>query len=160
MTMLSPVVEWRAAITPFGTISTLALTGVGSLGAIPVGTTSNVVTVRIYNNFAGASSIADALNCVLAVYDDAVHQGIAIVAPSMLQYLQVEVTDYNGVTTGQDTLYYAIGGSVKHPIPVNGGTLGGTTANYATINVIAVIPAIATQAAVSQALWLEYSSTA
>lgn len=157
--MASPVVEWRAATTPFGVVSSLALTGSGSLGAIPVGTQSNVVTIRVYNNFAGASSIADALNCVIAAYDDTVHQGTAINAPSTGLYLQVEVTDYNGVTTGGDTLYYAIGGTTKHPLPVNSGTLGGSSANYATVNVIAVIPATATQGAISQGLWIEYSST-
>lgn len=155
----SPVMEWRSAVSPNGTLSTQPLTGGGFNGAIPVGSTSTVLTVRLYNNFAGAANIADALSCVLAVYDDVVHQGTAVTTPATGQYIQVQVVDYNGNTNGADTQYYGIGGQVKHPIPVNGGTIGGAAANYCTINIQAVLPANATQGTISLGLWLEYSST-
>ena len=157
--MASPVVEWRASTTPFATISTQAFTGAGFGGAIPVGTTSSPVTVRVYNNFAAAGSIADALNCVLAAYDDVVHQGTGINPSTVGLYTQVEVNDYNGVTTGADTSFFAIGGSTKHAIPTNGGTISGTGANYCTVNIQISVPATATQGSVSQGLWIEYSST-
>src|SRR4029077_5136010 len=155
----SPVIEWRSSVTPFGVVSTQALAGGGFGGAIPVGSTSNVVTMRLYNNFAAASSIADALSCVLALYDDVIHQGTAVSTPAVSQYIQVQVLDYNGGTTGGDTNYYGIGGQTKHPIPVNGGTLGGAVANYCTINIRAVLPSTSTQGSVSLGLWVEYSST-
>ena len=156
----SPVVEWRAATTPFGTLSTLALTGSGSGNAIPMGTSSAQVSLRIYNNFAGATGVVDATNCVLAVYDDTTHQGTAVNPPSTSLYVQVQVLDYNGGTTGADTFYYAIGGQVKHALPVNSGTLGGGSSNYVTVSVQVVIPTNATQGSVSQGLWVEYNATA
>jgi hypothetical protein len=119
-----------------------------------------VTSIRVYNNFSAAGGIADATNCILACYDDTTHQGTAITAPCTNFYLSVEVTDYNGVTTGQDTLYYNLGGSAKHSVPVNSGTLSGTGANYFSINVLITVPATATQGAASQGLWLEYNSTA
>ena len=158
----SPVITWNSNTTPFSTITGLALTGSGSSGAVPMGTTSNVAVVRLYNNFAAAAGIADAINCVLAVYDDATHQGVATTTPATAHYLQVEVANYNGSSTGADTQFYAIGGmSVKHPIPTNSGTIGGTGANYVTINIQMVVPAAAPVVGpVSLGLWLEYNSVA
>jgi hypothetical protein len=156
----SPVVEWREVVSPNSVVGTLALTGSAFSGAIPVGTSSNVVSIRVYNNFAAATGIADALSCVLAAYDDAIHEGQATSTPTSAKYLQVSVTDYNGISTGGDgSIYYAIGGATKHTLPVNGGTLGGGAANYATVNLKVVIPATATQGNIVQGLWIEYSST-
>jgi hypothetical protein len=157
--MASPVIEWRAVANPNGIVSTQGLTGGGFGGAIPVGTSSTIFTARLYNNFAAAAGIADALSCVLAVYDDTTHQGSAVTNVASQHYIQVEVIDYNGVTTNGDTVFYPIGGSTKHPIPVNGGTLGGAVANYCTVNIQAVIPSTASQGSVSVGLWCEYSST-
>lgn len=156
----APVIEWRSSITPFGTIASVAITGSGSSGAVPIGTSSNVATVRLYNNFAAAGSIADATSCVLTSYDDTVHQGIATTVPVTSQYLLVQVVNYNGSTTSADTQYFAIGGSTRHAIPTNSGTLSGTGANYVTINIKINAPSTATQGAISQGLWLEYTSTA
>jgi len=157
--MATPVIEWRNSTNPFAVITSVALAGTGLSGAIPVGTSSNVATVRVYNNFAAAGSIADATSCILAVYDDTSHQGVAINSPTTGLYIQVEVTDYNGVTTGADTNYFALGGQTKHAIPTNSGTIAGAAANYCTVNIKAVVPANAVQGAVSWGLWLEYSST-
>ncbi len=158
---LSPTVEWRAS-TPSYTVQTaIAPTGSGYGGAIPLGTSSNVITLRLYNNFQGGGGIADAVSCVLACYDDTLHQGQATTLPVTNAYLAVSVADYNGTTTGSDGgTYYAIGGSVKHPVPVNSGTIGGATTNYVTINIKIVVPSSATQGAVTQGLWVEYTATA
>lgn len=160
MALTSPVVEWRAAITPFGTLSSLTFSGSGFGGAVPLGTTSNVQTVRLYNNFAAAASIADANNCSLASYDDEIHQGLATTSQVNNHYLQVQVTDYNGVTTGADVSYFSIGGSFKHALPTNGSTISGTGANYVTINLKVSVPAIANNGTITQGVWLEFSSTA
>ena len=157
--MASPVIEWRASTTPFAVISSQAFTGSGFGGAIQVGTSSAVITVRVYNNFAAAGSIVDATNCTLAVYDDTIHQGQATTTPTTGHYVNVKVTDYNGVTTGADTLYFPIGGLTKHAVPVNSGTIAGAVANYITVNIQIVVPTSATQGSVSQGIWLEYSST-
>lgn len=158
---LSPTIEWRASTTPFAVQTGLGFTGSGYGGAIPVGTNSNIVTVRLYNNFQGGGGIADATSCVLACYDDAIHSGLALSTPTTGLYLQVMVIDYNGVTTGQDTQWYGIGGTgTKHAIPVNGGTIGGASTNYVTIQIRYSIPANATQGAVSQGVWLEYNASA
>lgn len=155
-----PTIEWRASTTPFGTLSSLAFTGSGFSGAIPAGTTSGVQTVRIYNNFAAAASIADATSCVIAVYDDTVHQGSATTAATTGLYVNTKVLDYNGTTTGADGSYVAVGGSAKHTIPVNGAVLGGAVANYVTVSFEIVVPSTATQGSVSQGIWLEYNSVA
>jgi hypothetical protein len=159
----SPVMTFNSAITPFPQITSLALSGNGYNGAIPAGSSSTVATILLYNNFAGAASIADALNCVLAVYDNTTNQGSASTAPTYGLYVQVQVTNYNGNTTGADTAYFAIGGQTKHPVPTNSGTISGaingTSGNYITINVMIVVPPTATQSAVTQGLWVEYSST-
>jgi hypothetical protein len=155
----SPVMEWRAAITPFAVITNQAFTGSGFAGAIPVGTNSGAVTIRLYNNFAAAASIADALNCTLACYDDTVHQGIAINPQTTGLYTQIQVLDYNGVTTGADALYYAIGGQTKHALPTNSGTVSGSGANYVEVSIRISIPANATQGSAGGGLWVEYSST-
>ena len=156
----SPVLEWRNVGSPNAVITSLAMTGTGFAGAIPIGTTSNTVVARIYNNFSAAASIADATNCIIASYDDTTHQGTAIAPATTGLYLSVEVNDYNGTTTGADTLFYAIGGSTKHSIPVNSGLLSGTGANYCTVTFQLSVPANAAQGAVSQGVWLEFSSTA
>lgn len=156
----SPVIEWRIVAGPNTVITSLALTGSGYSGAIPLGTSSSVFTVRLYNNYLVAAGIADATNCILASYDDVTHQGTAITGPTLNDYLTVSVADYNGSTTGADTLYYPIGGNTKHLVPVNNAVLSGTGSNYFTINLILVIPMTATQGLLSQGLWLEFSSTA
>lgn len=155
-----PVIEWRQVTSPNSVISSQAFSGSGYSGAIPAGTNSNVVQMRVYNNFSNAASIADATNAVLACYDDTVHQGLAQTTPTTSKYVQVEVVDYNGGTTGQDTTYYPIGGSTKHAVPVNSGTIGGASPNYVTVNIQIAVPSNATQGSVSQGLWLEYNSTA
>lgn len=160
MSQTSPVVEFRSATTPFGVVSGQAMSGAGFAGAIPAGTNSNLVTLRIYNNFAGAANIADATGCVLACYDDAIHQGTAINPPSLNLYVQVQVQDYNGNATGGDSAFFAIGGQTKHALPTNSGTISGTGANYITLNVQVVVPSNAAQGSVSQGLWLEYTATA
>lgn len=155
----SPVVEFRAAGSPNGVISNVAFTGTGFGGAIPIGTTSTVQTIRLYNNFANAAGVADATSCVLAVYDDPIHQSLAISTPTTKAYVQVQVADYNGDSTSGDSQFYPIGGQSKHALPTNGGTLSGTGTNYVTINIqVAVLPG-ATAGAVSQGLWVEYTST-
>jgi hypothetical protein len=156
----SPVVEWRIVAGPNTVLTSQALAGSGFSGAIPLGTSSTLTTIRIYNNFLATAGIADATNCILASYDDTTHQGTAITGPTINNYLTVEVVDYNGTATGADTLYFPIGGNTKHLIPVNGAVLSGTGANYFTINLIIVAPMSATQGLLSQGLWLEYSSTA
>jgi hypothetical protein len=156
----SPVVEWRNVGSPNAVITSLAMTGSGFSGAIPIGTNSSTITARVYNNFAAAGGIADATNCILASYDDTTHQGTAITAATTGLYLGVQVNDYNGTTTGADSLFYAIGGSTKHTVPVNSGLLSGTGANYFTVTFQLSIPASAAQGAVSQGVWLEFSSTA
>lgn len=156
---VSPVIEWRAVASPNGTVSSLTFLGNGFNGAIPAGTSSSQVTIRLYNNFANAASVADALNCVLAIYDDTVHQGLAQNGPTTSQYVQVQCVDYNGNTGGADTQFFAIGSSVKHSIPMNSGTISGSTPNYVTIILQIVVPSTATQGSVSQGLWIEYSST-
>jgi hypothetical protein len=155
-----PVIEWRQVAGPNAVITSQAFSGTGFSGAIPAGTTSTSVQVRVYNNFANAATIADATNAVISCYDDTIHQGAATFVPTTGKYVQVEVIDYNGTTTGQDTVYFAIGGITKHAVPVNSGTLAGAAANYITVNIQIVVPANATQGAVSQGIWLEYSSTA
>jgi hypothetical protein len=156
----SPVVEWRSSTTPFAVITSLAMTGSGYSGAIPLGTVSATATIRVYNNFAAAGGIADATNCILATYDDTTHQGLAISAPVTGLYLSVQVLDYNGTTTGADSVAYLIGGGTKHAVPVNSGTLSGSGSNYFTIVLEIAIPSTAAQGSLSQGLWLEYSSTA
>ena len=159
--VLSPVITWTTSTTPFPALTSLAFTGAGPGGAIPMGTTSGSQTVRLYNNFAAASSIADATGCVLAIYDDAVHQGIATGVPSLSFFAQVQVLNYNGGITGADALFYPIGGITKHPVPTNGGTISGTGANYVTVSLQIVIPASASvQGLLSQGIWLEYNSIA
>lgn len=155
-----PVITWNSATTPYSAITSLAFTGSGYGGAIPSGTISNVNQVRIYNNFAAASGIADATGCVIAVYDDTVHQGSATSAASVGKYVNAEVNDYNGSTTGADGAYLAIGGLAKHAIPVNSGTIGGAVANYVTVSFKIIVPASATQGNISQGIWLEYNSVA
>src|SRR5258707_3455334 len=140
-----PTIEWRASTTPFAVVSSLAFVGTGFGGAIPSGTISTSQQVRIYNNFTNAASIADATNCTLAVYDDTVHQGLASTTPTTTKYVQVEVNDYNGTTTNQDVVFFPIGGSSKHLIPVNSGTIGGSGTNYVTLTIQIAIPSNATQ---------------
>jgi hypothetical protein len=156
----SPVVEFRSSSGGHPVLTSLAFTGTGFGGAIPVGTTSSTQTIRIYNNFAAAGSIADATGCVLAAYDDVIHQGTAVTIPSTGLYVQVEVIDYNGSPTNGDIAWFPIGGQTKHAIPTNSGTISGSGANYVTVTIQIVIPAGTTQGAVSQGLWLEYNSTA
>jgi hypothetical protein len=156
----SPVIEWRSATSPYGVLSSLAFSGTGYAGAIGIGTASISQTVRVYNNFAGATGIADATNCVIALYDDTIHQGIATGNPSVNKYVNVKVADYNGNTLGADIFSYSIGGTAKHAIPTNGGTISGATANYITVTLQVIVPANASQGAVSQGIWIEYNTSA
>lgn len=157
---LSPTIEWRNPTTPFATFTSLAFTGSGYNNSIPVGTSSNAITFRIYNNFANAASIDDAHQCVLAVYDDGTHQGTALTPASLGHYVEVKITNYNGSTTDADPDFIGIGGSVKHLLPTNSGAISGSGTNYITVIIQITVPAIATQGAVTQGLWLEYTSTA
>lgn len=156
----SPIVEWRNSTSPFASIASLAITGSGYNGAIPVGTSSSVMTVRVYNNFVNTTGIADATNCVIACYDDTIHQGTAVNPETVGQYVGVSITDYNGTTTGGDTTFFQIGGSIKHPVAVNAGTIVGASSNYITVQIQVIIPQNAAQGSVTQGLWIEYSSTA
>jgi hypothetical protein len=135
------------------------MTGSGAGGAITAGTSSNVQTIRIYNNFAGAGSIHDAVNCLLASYDNIAVQGLATTDPVTQAWLQVEVLSYDGNVTGADVAYTAIGGSAKHPVPVNSGVIAGGAAHYIQVSVKIVVPSLGAGSAISQGLWLEYSFT-
>lgn len=153
-----PTIEFRADGSPNGVLSSVSLLGSGYSGSIIAGSTSSVYLLRIYNNFIAAGGIPDAINCVLTSYDDATHQGSQVSSPVQQQWLNVNVISYNGTTTGGDgATYYPVGGFTKHAVPVNGGTLGGSVANYIQVNIKVIIPALATSTVVSQGLWLEYS---
>lgn len=157
--MTSPVIEWRNPTSPFGVVTGIPMVGTGFAGAIPLGTSSAVVILRIYNNFANAGSVGDATNCVLAVYDGATNQGVAANPSTTGLYIKVQVVDYDSNTTGGDTFYFGLGGQTKHAVPVNSAVLWGAASNYFTVNIQAVIPTNATQGSVQWGLWLEYSST-
>jgi hypothetical protein len=127
--------------------------------AINVGGASIPVTIRIYNNFANTAGIHDAINCVLATYDDIVHQGSAATLPVSQFWLNVQVLDYNGNANGNDAIYTPIGGSTKHAVSINSGIIPGSSTNYIEVNLMVVIPALASSNSVTQGLWLEYSWT-
>lgn len=155
MSSTAPTIDFRDPIATNTALSLLTLTGTGTSGAIPTGTYSATATIRIYNNYSAATGIADAVNCTLASYDNATQQNQATTTPVLNGWLQVQVMDYNGTPTSQDTQFYALGGSLKHRIPVNNAVLGGSTSNYVTVQVQVVIPASATGSTITQGLWLE-----
>lgn len=157
MTTVPPVIEFRSPSAPGTVLSTLALTGTGAGGTVPPGTVSTAANLRVYNNYAAAANVADAVNCTLASYDTATTAGVATLPPVLGAYLQVAVTDYNGTTTGQDTSSTAIGGSLKHRVPVNSATLPGAAANYCTVSLQLAPPITAAGVVGSQGLWLEYN---
>lgn len=156
--MTAPVIAFtNASGTP---IASLALTGTGAGGAVVAGTTSTAATIRIYNNKGGGGTISDAFSCVLAAYDNATIPNGAATLPISGTWLQVLVNDYNGTTTGQDTVYTAIGGGQAHGVPVNGGRIvGGVGGNYITTFVQVAVPITGSAAAYSPGLWLLYSYT-
>lgn len=133
--MANPVIEFRDPNTPSTVLTTIALTGSGTNGAIVSGTASNAATVRVYNDYARSAGIPDAFNCALAAYDDPYVAGGATSQPVIGTWLQVAVMDYDGITTGGDydthgsTVYTPIGGATTHTVPVNGATLAGSLAN-------------------------------
>lgn len=128
--MAAPVIEFRDPNNPGNTISTITLTGSGINNSVVSGSASNVSSIRIYNNYVGASGIPDALNCVLAAYDDPFTAGNATTDPVKQTWLQVAVLNYCGNTTNADASYIAIGGSTKHPVPTNSATVSAlVTAN-------------------------------
>lgn len=140
-------------------LASLGLVGAGSAGAVLAGTTSATALCRIWNNQTGAANISDARNCVLAVYDDATHQGAQATAPTAQQYLQLQVQTYDSSATGADTQFWAVGGTVKHGVPVNGATLAGAASagHYMTVAVQLVVPLLASGGSAMQGIWLEYS---
>jgi hypothetical protein len=153
----APIIEFRSDTNPFAVLSSIPLAGAGLSGAIVAGTSSAVVQIRIYNNFANTGGIHDAINCDLASYDDATHQGSQVTAPVSQQWLQVSVQSYGGVTTGNDgTTFFPIGGNTRHAIPVNFGVLAGAAPHYIQVQLKVVVPALASATSVTQGLWLEY----
>jgi hypothetical protein len=155
MATTPPVIDFRDPTNLANPLASYTLVGTGVGGSIPAGSTSTPYTLRIYNNYAGAAGIADATNCVLAAYDSGSTRG-GMTTPAVLgTWLQVEVINYNGVTVGADTQFYAIGGTVKHSVPTNTGTIAGSAANFITVTVQVVIPANASGANINQGLWLE-----
>jgi hypothetical protein len=152
-----PVIEFRSSTGPFSVLASLALTGSGYSGSIPLGNSSAVSTLRIYNNFSNAGSIHDAFDCVLASYDDASTWSSAVTVPVTGLWLSVAVQNYNGSGTGADTTYSQIGGQSKHAVPTNGGTIAGATASYITVALYVTVPSTATASSVTQGLWLEYN---
>src|SRR5258708_27787884 len=128
--MAQPIIDFRDPNNPAGgALTNLALTGTGAGNAVVAGQVSTPSSVRIYNNYAQAGGISDALNCVLAAYDDATHQAIAVTVPTVQTCLHASVTNYNGVGTNNDSdafgaaVYYPIARSQKHPALVAGATI-------------------------------------
>lgn len=121
--MSQPVISFRQNISPFSTLSSLTLTGSGSGGAVVAGQQSTIAAFRIYNNFANAGGISDAVNCELSSYDTATDRSGMLTAPVTQQWLQVKVLSYNESVTSADLQFFPIGGLQKHAVPVNGGTL-------------------------------------
>lgn len=166
MSLSPPSLDLHDANNPgsgvFPTISSIAFTGTGYGGAIVVGKSSAVFVARVYNNFTGSGPLADAINCVLASYDDTTHQGSSTTPAVTQAWLNVQVTKYTGVAVS-DTLH-PIGGAQAYAITANSGTLqgnagGGTTpfTSYIELALSIVVPASATAASGAQGLWLEYS---
>lgn len=157
----APVISWRSNTTPFGVISSVALTGSGTSGAVTANDgLSNSSVIRVYNNFAAAGSIADALNGQFASYDDTTHQGTSATYPVANQLMILQVLNYNGSTAGVGGGAFVGGSSAKLVSSANSGTLSGTGSNYLTLNVQVVVPLSMTPGAYSQGLWYEYDSTA
>src|SRR5260370_41690256 len=122
--MAQPIIDFRDPNNPAGgALTNLALTGTGAGNAVVAGQVSTPSSVRIYNNYAQAGGISDALNCVLAAYDDATHQAIAVTGPTLQTWLQSPVTNYNGVGTNNDSDpfgapgYYPSEASHNHAVP-------------------------------------------
>jgi hypothetical protein len=154
--MTAPILSY--ATTAGAALASLTLTGTGAGGAVVAGTTSSAAALRDYNNQGGGSTVSDAFNCVLTTYDSSSVQGGQASAPVSGLWLQVQVLDYDGTTTGADTGFSAIGGTSKHALPVNGGHLGGGTGgHYATLQLQVVVPSTATSLSYTPALWTEYS---
>jgi hypothetical protein len=157
--MPAPVIEFRSNVSAFPVLASVTLLGAGPGNAIVAGNSSTPQTIRIYNNFAGAGSISDAVNCVLASYDNIAQQSVSITDPVTQAWLQVEVLSYDGNVTGADSAYTAIGGSAKKPVPVNSGVLAGGASHYIQVSLKIVVPALGAGSAITQGLWLEYSYT-
>lgn len=155
MSTTPPILDFRDPSSLTSALSSITLIGGGINNSVPNGTTSNPVTLRLYNNHINTSGVADATNCTFAAYDDASTQGSQSLTPTIQAWLQVQVIDYNGIVTNADSQYYAIGGTVKHRVPVNSGTLSGSGANYVTFKLQVVVPANAIGANNTQGLWLE-----
>ncbi len=155
--MTAPVIEFRDDVTPSTVLTSLSLTGAGFGGAIVAGNASDPITFRIYNNYAAAGSIHDAINCVLTSYDDATTLGAVTTPPVIQQWLQTTVVNYDGSTTGADAgVYSKIGGVTNHAVPTNSGVIGGAGAHYIKVGLKVVVPSIAATALTSQGYWLEY----
>lgn len=128
----APVITFQSNITPFPTMSSIVYiqSKLGS-GALPVlqGEQSNPVLFRVYNNFASAALISDALNVALTTYDGATslsHTALTLpVSQAWLHVLEngfgqnsTPISDlytrYTGLDTpvgGATNLYYAQKGS-------------------------------------------------
>lgn len=153
----APVIEFRDSTDGSTVLSSIQLTGTGYNSSILIGESSNVYTSRVYNNYAAVGTAGDAINCALAVYDSVSQQGYATTVPIQQTWLQVSVTDYNGVTTNADTQYYPIGGTQKHAIPTNTGTISASGANYITVGMKLVVPSSAPAQVGTIGLFLEYA---
>src|SRR5579859_7233002 len=95
----APVIDFRLPASLSSPISSVTFIGTGPNNTIVIGGTSSPITLRIYNNYAGAGGIADATNCELSSYDgsDLTFLGVATITPVISQWMQAQVNNFNGI---------------------------------------------------------------
>lgn len=157
--MSAPFLEFRQVSAPNGVITALALTGSGQNGAIVLGSTSAPVALRVYNNYSNVAGYGPAYNLTFASYDTDTTWGSSSTEPVIDGWLQLKVSDYDGVVTGADSGFIPLGGAAKHICPVHSAQIDGAAPHYVTFSVQVSVPLSATENSGSQGLWVEYTWT-
>lgn len=155
--MAAPSFSLRTDDVSHSNVFTVQMTGSGPNGSITLGTTSNPVTLRLYNNYAGAGGIGTAYNVTFSSYDDDTNWGVFSTEPVTEGWLQIKVLNYDGSTTNADTQWYALGGLNKHIMPMNSAQIAGNVSHYVTFMLQVSVPLSTSTYSVFQALWVEYT---
>ena len=146
-----------AIITLRNSTDTQELSSV-SFGTVDKGSTSEEITIRIWNNYGGASPVSDAENCSLVVKTftgvdegDEVHNGQEIVSEKMVQAK---------CTSRGDTEFIAIGGATTLPVGyttgsrVLKGAISDPNEQVSTVVLKMVVPADASASSINFKLFL------
>lgn len=141
--------------------SDIVLPSTVDFGTVPVGGQSSTRRWRIWNNYAQASGVADAIQCAFGAHDQGAsnHEDWTLSPAAGWAYARNYSYDGGGSPDSFINVYGATRLAMAYNSQIIGGAGAGVERHYWEVEVYIVVPVGATQGTKTFAMCLRYSYT-